>query len=218
MIEFGGWKFPSHEKHLQEWLAKVNDKRDGRLAYQGKKLDFLLSLCKDFRYAIDVGAHVGLMSHFLSKKFDSVFAFEPSSEHRACFEQNVRLWPNGNVKLHPFALGEKEGTVDLHTTHGSSGDSWVKPGTSIPIKRLDDVIDPSLEIDCLKIDVEGSELFVLRGAEQMLLRCKPAIMVEQKPGKGSNFGLSDTAAVDYLQSLGAKLRNSISGDYFLTWD
>jgi FkbM family methyltransferase len=218
VIEFGGWFLPVHEKHLQGWMAKVNDKRDGRLAYQGAKLDTLFSLCKDFRNAVDVGGHCGLLSFYLGKKFDAVFAFEPSAEHRACFAKNVHLWPHGNVKLHPFALGEKEGFVDLHTTPGSSGDSWVKPGNTIPIKRLDDIIPEDVQIDALKADCEGSELFVLRGAEKTLLRCKPALMIEQKPGKGSNFGLKDTAAVDYLQSLGATLRKEMSGDYFFTWD
>jgi hypothetical protein len=51
-----------------------------------------------------------------------------------------------------------------------------------------------------------------------LKRCKPCVMVEQKPGRAEKFGLARTEAVTYLQSLGAVLRKEMSGDYLLTWD
>ena len=69
----------------------------------------------------------------------------------------------------------------------------------------------------VKIDCEGWELPVLRGAEVTLRCCKPTVIVEQKPGRAQRFGHADTGAVDYLQSLGAKLRAELSGDYILSW-
>ena len=53
--EFGGWFFPDHEAHLQDWLRKVNDERDGRLRYQGAKQDLALAHCRQKRVAIDIG-------------------------------------------------------------------------------------------------------------------------------------------------------------------
>jgi hypothetical protein len=73
------------------------------------------------------------------------------------------------------------------------------------------------DVDFIKIDTEGHELFVLKGARDTLERCKPCVMVEQKPGKAQQFGLPQTAAVDYLRELGAVLRGELSGDYILSW-
>ena len=212
MKPFGGWQFPDHEKHLLVWLAKVNDKRDGRLRYQGKKQDAALKFCRSRAVAVDVGAHVGLWSYYLAREFDVVHAFEPVAEHRACFAKNITA---ANVVLYDCALGDHERSVAIHTSEGSSGDSWVKGDGDIPMRRLDDF---ALNVSFIKLDCEGGELHALKGAEETLKRCHPCVIVEQKPGKAQQFGLEETAAVDYLRSLGAHLRTAISGDYVLAWD
>lgn len=216
MKHFGGWAFPDHEQHLIEWLSKVNETVDGRLRYQGKKQDLALSFCKRKRVAVDVGAHVGLWSYYLAIKFDHLHAFEPVAAHRQCFDMNVPDPLADDVTLHACALGDHEGSISMHTSQGSSGDSWVSGEGDIPLRTLDgfDLQD----VDFIKIDCEGGELAVLKGAEQTLLRCKPCIIVEQKPGRAQKFGLTETAAVDYLQSLGAQLKAQKSGDYILAWD
>jgi FkbM family methyltransferase len=129
-----------------------------------------------------------------------------------------------NVTLHACALGEKEGWVSMKTAPTSSGDTFVTGHSmlaevagagDIPMKRLDDF--GFQDVDFLKVDCEGYELFVLRGAEEMLKRCRPCVIVEQKPGHAQKFGLPETAAVPYLQSLGAALLQEISGDFILAW-
>lgn len=212
MKQFGGWNFPDHETHLIEWLHKIKDEKDGRLRYQGKKQDLALSFCAQKRVAIDVGSHIGLWSFYLAKQFDTVHAFEPVQYHRACFEENVQA---ANVILYSCALGDAEGGISMHTSLGSSGDSWVNGEGEIPMHRLDSY--GFSDVDLIKADCEGGELAALRGAEETIVRCRPTIIVEQKPGRAQKFGLAETAAVDYLQSLGAKLRAHKSGDYVLSW-
>ena len=149
----------------------------------------------------------------LKEAFTEVHAFEPIAAHRECFEKNVH--PDGcRVILYPYALGEKDTFCSMHTTDGSSGDSWVKGDGDIPVRRLDDFdINP----DFIKLDCEGYEYFALKGGEEMLKRCRPTIIVEQKPGKAQHFGLQETQAVTYLESLGWKLKDTISGDYILAF-
>jgi FkbM family methyltransferase len=166
---------------------------------------------RDYRLAVDIGGHCGLLAMQMVEHFDHVISFEPVAEHRECYVKNVQ----GSYDLLPFALGEKPGRVKIHTSKGSSGDSWVNGDGDIEMRTLDSF--HLSDVDLIKLDCEGYELFALRGAEETLKRCKPAIMVEQKPGKGSNFGLKDTAAVDYLKSLGARLKKEISGDFLLCW-
>lgn len=210
-----GWWFPDGESHLTAWIANPKNQvtLNGRLAYQGKKQVAAMSLCKSFRTAVDVGAHIGLWSFNLAHRFGVVHGFEPIQAHRECFAKNVDL---PNVHLHPFALGERDGTVGMYTAPTSSGDSYVRGEGDIPMRRLDDF---DLEdVDFIKLDCEGYELFALLGAEEILKRWEPVVCVEQKPGKAQQFGLQQTEAVAYLQKLGARLRMEISGDYLLSWN
>lgn len=218
MKQVGPWAFPDNEHHLIEWMAspkgflKVND----RPSYQGKKQ----LRCMDFvpmdrrRTAIDVGGHIGLWSFNLAHWFAKVEAFEPVAAHRECFQKNVLDIVN-NVALHPYALGDHEGMVSIHTSSTSSGDSWVKGKGTIPMKTIDSF--DFTDVDFIKIDCEGYEEFVLRGGSQMLERYGPVVCVEQKRDMATTrFGLQPLGAVKYLIGLGYKVQAEISGDYVLT--
>jgi len=208
-----GWYFPDGETHLVDWLKKNGHPLNGRNAYQAKKQVAALSLCKSFRTAVDVGAHCGLWAYNLAHRFNVVHAFEPIATHRQCFERNVDM---PNVHLHAVALGEQLANVGMFTAPSSSGDSIVSGEGDIPMRRLDEF--DLQDVDFCKLDCEGYELYALRGGEETLKRCKPVVCVEQKPGKAQQFGLKEIGAVNYLQGLGAKLRLTMSGDFFLSWD
>lgn len=215
MKKFDEWMLPDHEKHLQEWMTTNNDRWMGRLSYQAKKQRAALDLLPrtgSHRVAIDIGAHVGLWSYYLAKFFLKVEAFEPILEHRLCFNENVHA---ENVTLHPFALGDEEGTVGMHTEPSSSGDSYPKGKGDTPVRRLDSFGFST--VDFIKADCEGYEYFALHGGEQLIKTCRPVIIVEQKPGKAQKYGLEETHAVDYLISLGMKLEREISGDFLMVW-
>lgn len=211
--EWRGLWLPEHETHLLEWMEIKNEIVDGRPTYQHHKLTKALSFVRRFRGAIDVGGHCGLWSMHLEKRFEFLHAFEPVALHRECFTRNVNM--RDGVLLYPVALGDKAGSVAIHTAEHSSGDSWVKGEGDIPLVRLDDY--DLHDVDFIKLDCEGYELFALRGAEQTLKRCHPVVCVEQKPGRAQKFGLKETEAVDYLKSLGANLLSVMSGDYILGW-
>lgn len=212
-----GWWFPAHERHLQEWMLKVNDRKLGRLRYQGAKIDRALALMPTRRcVAIDIGGHCGLWSYYLAKEFEKVAAFEPVEQHRRCFQHN--LAGIENVVLVPKALGNQTANVAIHTEPSSSGDSWVSGPGDIECVKLDDYLSGPLEypaIDLIKLDCEGYEYFALLGATETIKRHRPAIVVEQKRGKASKWDLPDTKAVEYLQTLGYRLEAVLSGDYFM---
>lgn len=218
MKQVEGFWLPDKEEHLVPFLVN-GPKVHGGPTYQYQKLAPAIKLCKQRRRAVDVGAHCGLWSRVLAYEFAALDAFEPVAEHRDCFKLNV-LTDDAMalVTLHPFALGDHFDTVTLHTGEASSGDTYVQPGGehTSPMQRLDQF--HLMEVDFLKIDCEGYEKFVLLGGEQTIRRDKPVIIVEQKPGKATQFGLKDTEAVDLLIDWGAKLVSVISGDYIMRWE
>jgi len=210
----GNW-FPDHEVHMGEWMKAPKNKIvvDGCQTYQHRKQVAALGYVKRWRIAVDVGAHVGLWSRHMAKRFGHVHAFEPVADHRACFVRNVAA---ANVTLYDVALGAEPGRVSMWTEQGSSGNTQVRGDGEIEMRTLDSY--GLEEVDFLKIDCEGYELFVLQGAVQTLQRCHPTICVEQKPRVLGNFGFKSPEAVAFLEGLGAVVRQHYSGDYMMGWE
>jgi FkbM family methyltransferase len=193
------------EEHLVPFLDK------GEGTYQLTTLDRAVKKVRSRGLVIDIGAHVGLWSMHLAKQFERVVGFEPVPVHRECFALNV---PDKNVTLHPFALGEEEKTVTLDWNPANTGHTHVGQGTlSVPMKRLDAM--NLKNVDLIKIDCEGYEVFVLRGAKELLLRDKPIICIEQKPH--GYYNLEQLAGVRYLESLGATVIDRVRDDYIMGW-
>jgi FkbM family methyltransferase len=218
MLKFDQWMLPDGERHLCEWMTKINRVVDGRLTYQFHKYEKAISYCKQRSAAVDCGAHVGLMSYWMARDFDTVDAFEPVAAHRECFVANLgpaALPEVGSVRLHGCALGDHADMIKITTAPTSSGDSRVDGAGDIPMRTLD-----SFDIqvcDFAKWDNEGYELFAIRGAEQTIKRCRPVIMVEQK-GHGVQFhGFRKEEAAELLESWGMKRVINMSGDIVLVW-
>lgn len=223
MLIHQGVYLPDGEKHLVEWMTRAGEMVDGCGTYQIKKLRRALSYCNNFRTAVDIGGHAGLWSMQLEKRFYRVHAFEPVAAHRECFKKNMKtteLKPGEEtlddsewVRLHACALGDHEGSVKITTEPTSSGDSRVDGDGDIPLRTLDSF---NLQVvDFIKLDCEGYELFALRGGIETIKRDMPVIIVEQKPGRAQHFGLRETEAVDYLNTLGYRLAHEMAGDFIM---
>lgn len=213
---FDGWVLPANEVHLPIWMSQNNDRRDGRLTYQAHKYDAAMKHVTERTTAIDVGGHTGMWSWLMSRDFAQVVAFEPVPLHRKCFEANVEQCKN--VTLHPYALGETHGHVQMRTwTEGSSGDTGVDPDVDgdTPMIRLDDMTFE--RVGLIKIDCEGYEANVVRGARDTIVIHKPIIIVEQKGAMCGRYGIGLLDAVTFLESLGMKRRDCISGDFIMDW-
>lgn len=207
MKELNGVWLPDHEEHLKAYAAKGPF---GEWTYQKEKMAEAVKHCRKRDLAVDIGGHCGIVARELCKMFKAVHSFEPVKDHRDCYEKNQR---SNNWTLHPLALGEKEGRAGYMTNQGSSGDTWLCEGNRVEVRALDSF---GLEPDFIKLDCEGYELYALKGAEQTLRKFKPVVIVEQKPGNASrHFGLGDTQAVSWLESIGYKLLREWHGDYIL---
>lgn len=220
-----GWWWPEREIHMIEWMANPRNRvaLNGRMAYQGSKQLALRELltARPRRVAVDIGAHVGTWAWNLAHWFDVVHCFEPVAEHRACLERNLFDDPSRpacDVRIHACALGDTEGKVHAMADPGdpehSTGGTYMADGGDIPIYPLDKFnLD---NVDLIKIDVEGRELEVCRGARETILRCEPVIVIEQKDREARNFGKPAKEALEYLKKLGmVEIRAPLAGDYFM---
>lgn len=211
-----GWYWPDGEQHMVEWLADPKNRLvlNDRPAYQGKKQQLALYHCAPDRRRtmIDCGAHIGLWSYNFAHWFHRIEAFEPVAEHRNCWQANMQTRQD-ECSLHPYALGDREAMVHIRVNPESTGDSWVKGKGDVPMKTLDSF--GFEDVDFIKVDAEGYEEFILRGAEFTLVHWKPVVCVEQKRDMAVKFGLKPMGAVQYLISLGYKVVGEISGDYIL---
>jgi len=223
MQEYSGTYFPDGEIHLIEWCKAAKQSRDGYLCYQLTKYQEAMKYCPTHRRrtAVDVGAHVGQWSRVMAMDFDRVISFEPVGLYRECFVENMRDFPNHT--LHALALGNHSGIVRLaNLTPGRFGDTGVMADdddseafTTAPVEPLDDAYFETL--DFVKIDCEGYELDVVKGAEATLAKHQPVVIVEQKPGHAQRYGHEETEAVRFLERLGAVVRAEMIGDFVLSW-
>ncbi len=212
-----GWYWPDGEVHMIDWMAESKNRVmiNGRSSYQGKKQLAALSFCPEDRRRtmIDAGAHIGLWSFNFAHWFKTIQAFEPVAGHRACFEKNMPGPLPCVMALHPFALGEREDMVSIRVNPTSTGDSWVKGNGDVPMKTIDSFAFS--DVDLIKIDAEGYEEFIVRGALSTIKLWRPTIVVEQKRDMAVKFGLKPMGAVKLLIENGYKVVAEIGGDYIM---
>lgn len=199
-----------------QMLAR-SPKIGGKGTYQYAKFLAAMNHVKQWRLALDIGAHVGLWTMHMIERFDTVIAFEPCREHCDCWLENVE--PDHSAHLVCAALGNKQANVGLAFEPGSSGGTHIAEngGGTVPIVPLDSFAFKC--VDFIKIDVEGYELFVLQGGEQTIRVWKPTILIEQKPkGLAERYGQQRMAAVDLLKRWGATVQFEMSGDFCCTFE
>lgn len=139
--------------------------------------------------AIDVGANLGIHALVLAACVGDggkVYAFEPVPSICAKMKENLRLNRVSNVELHEGALGSSRGEVvfDANAADFNIGKGRVnlQGDITVPITTIDCQFgDVTLPVSMVKIDTEGHELEVLKGAVGLLGKHRPAILMEFNP-------------------------------------
>lgn len=213
MYQSHGWWFPDQDQHFAEMLQK-NIEKGGRAVYQEPVRRRSIDLCTNRDLALDIGANVGLWSRDLCERFVKVIAFEPVEDFRACLTKNVAA---SNLEIRPCALGETDTKINMIITPENTGHSHVDTGSlgrgSIPMYRLDSLDLP--KIDYIKIDCEGYENTILRGARDTILQYRPIMVVENK--RHQDVGHPDIEALDTLLEWGAIILDRVKHDVILGW-
>lgn len=210
-----GWWFPDGETHFQRMLDKSVAK-GGPARYQYQVRDRSLNYCTQRRTAIDVGANVGLWARDLCEHFQLVVAFEPVELFRECLISNIS---NFNLHIESCALGDQRSTATMIITEENMGHTHVDPLSvgrgEIEMRRLDEFVYDN--IDYIKIDCEGFEYRVLQGSEDTIRRCRPIVVIEQKPHDTYSSHYGQHAAVALLESWGMRKLDQVKDDWIMGW-
>ncbi len=203
-----GVYLPEGEVHFRETLETIARKRTNACY---PVLQAALPLAYRRRRTIDVGAHVGLWARWVVNLFHRLDAFEPVKEYADLLRKNV---PFDRCVIHNVALGEKPGFVGMKLFPGNTGQAHIVDGADVEMLPLDSF--GFNDVDLLKIDVQGYETSVLKGATETLKRCRPVVVIESCGLGVQDFGEpEDEMALSYLESLGAKRVEHIGHDWIM---
>jgi FkbM family methyltransferase len=167
---------------------------------------------------VDIGAHDGLLTIPLARLPGSrVLAFEPLPSAYARLQAALRVAfgeAPANVACHQLALGDHQGSITLAmpVLDGVAQEQWASTAKdyaahvsarvtverfTVPMRTLDDFA--LADVTAIKLDAEGAEYAILRGARETLLRCRPVLTleVEERHRQGSTY-----AVPAYLDALG----------------
>jgi FkbM family methyltransferase len=155
---------------------------------------------------VDVGCHKGsvLMSMLRTAPKGTHFAFEPIP---ALAERLRQRFPT--VQVHQIALSDTAGTTSFQHVVSEPGFSGFRRMSYVPdsaqvteiqvrVDSLDNVLPPDAAIALIKIDVEGAQLQVLRGAKRTILKNKPFIVFEHGISAEKIYGIRSEEVFDYL--------------------
>ena len=164
---------------------------------------------------IDCGADVGAFSRLVlagTKNVSRVIAFEPNPDPFELLERNLRGCEGLGVELRQSAVSALEGTawlaVDRTMDHDHGAHLGPEAGTGMRIKveTVDGVLGEHSGPIALKIDVEGEELNVLRGATNTLRRASGfVVQLEAHPEVTSRTGIDPGEGLRLLRSADATL-------------
>jgi FkbM family methyltransferase len=161
--------------------------------------------------ACDIGANKGSFIYWLSSwcRTGRVIAFEPQPELARRLETICRVLGLDNVKVEARAAYSRSGQLDLFVPRGHQpGASLIRKAAedenleilSVPVVSLDEYFGEHDKVALLKIDAEGAELEILKGAERILRQHAPLLVFECENRHLARGDVGDVFA--YLESLG----------------
>ncbi len=157
---------------------------------------------------IDVGCHKGEIMEMIIRyaKKGQHFAIEPIPYFYERLKQKF-----SNVKVFPYAVSDENGTTEfywiknnpaysgLNKRKFSDANAQIKP-IEVEVRKLDDLISQDLKIKFIKIDVEGAELKVLKGAEKIIENSHPYIAFEFGLGGSDYYNTTATDVYHFFES------------------
>lgn len=190
------------DTHVSAWVAKQ------------KKLAIAESYLAPFRKyvpfggtIVDVGAMIG--DHTVTYAewvgpMGVVHAFEPNPAAFECLRFNTQNL--AQVMIYNLALANFEGSCTLHPSPNAGASYVSKEWGEVGALMLDSMGGGFDSLDFLKIDAEGFETFILEGAQEIVSRCRPVMLLEVNEGALVRAGSSRDKLLGFVNSLGYSIK------------
>lgn len=181
--------------------------------YESEEIQMIQHFLKADSVILDIGANIGWYSLHLASKVPhgKVIAFEPIPKTFDYLKRNIALNNLKNIEIYNFGLSDKEEILDFYYDPKLTGATSLrnlhedreKIKIKCEVKRMDDVV-PKLtgKIDFIKCDVEGAEIFVIRGGIEIIKREKPVIFLEMLRKWAAKFGYHPNDIILILTEIG----------------
>lgn len=166
---------------------------------------------------LDIGANIGLYSIFLAKKahMGHVYSYEPVGLNKTLLEANVFLNDIENVTPKKMVLKESPGLVEFSESVDGAFSSIHPTGRKLEKGRIyvdsctidEEFYNKGISLGTVKIDVEGAELLVLKGAKKILSEkeLRPnSILVELGSKNMKQYDCSEKDVIDFMGEFGYK--------------
>jgi FkbM family methyltransferase len=182
--ELACYKWTSKEIDIPAWVSSHTDKKS---------------------VIVQAGGNAGWYAKLYSEIFDRVYVFEPEYINFICLNLNV---PFNHVIKIQACLGDKRELVKVKSKESDRGKTHVVKSNknnipaNIPTLMIDDLnLD---ECSVIHLDVEGYELFALRGARNTIEKFKPLIALENRD-HWLRYNVTTEEINDFLKSFGYKV-------------
>ncbi len=191
--------------------------------YEPEDESMTYSLIQNGETILDIGAHIGWYTVNLAKRFplSKVYSFEPIEFTFNVLKENVEINKLPNVAIFNYGLSSKEKEGFLYYFKSGSAvaslENLLNHSNAQKVKCHFKVLDNEIQrlmlksVDFLKCDVEGSELFVLQGAETMLKQFKPIILLELFEEWCNKCGYKSEDLVNFLKSINYEIFQAKNG-------
>lgn len=179
---------------------------EGRLDHDQNLLPHVLRHINKGDTVVDCGAFIGDHTIAYANKVGItglVLAFEPSKEAFECLAYNTEKYDN--IGVLQFGLGAKEEKKGITHVETNEGMNYLSEGEEIQVLTIDSLKLANLHF--LKIDCEGYELEVLKGAEKTIEQFRPKMLIEINDMTLQRAGLTRTDIFAKLDELNYKYAN-----------
>lgn len=195
------------KKLLRHFLNEMHLDLTQNLKYDRLTKLIISRVVKPDSICVDVGCHKGeILDLFIEKApIGGHFAFEPIP---VLYYSLLKMYSKRN-HVFQYALSDKEGFTSFQFVKNAPAYSGILKRSyeqvnpdieeiNVEMKMLDSVIPGNIKIDLIKIDVEGGELGVLKGAKQIIKKDKPVIIFECGIGASDYYGTQPEDVYQFL--------------------
>jgi FkbM family methyltransferase len=184
------------------WLVEAGPHSCWLGFYEADEVNKFVGLIRRGSLVFDVGANAGYFSLAAARasgERGQVVAFEPLDKPARWLERHVAMNGLRNVRLERCAVADRVGKIRLEPRADNAQGQMSSSGSlSIDSKSLDHICDERQRMpNVMKIDVEGAEALVLRGATELLRKGRPSIMLETHTGTLRDECVSILSSFDY---------------------